>query len=260
MEEIGWAVDDHIATITLNRPQAHNAFTLPMIREWERLLARSKNDDDIRVVVLTGAGDRAFCSGVDLSWLAEAHTPLQRKRDLHEGIQRVALAVDDLDKPIIAAINGVAVGAGLDMALMCDMRVMSTTARLSEGYVKLGLAPGDGGAYYLPRLIGIARALELLLTGDYVDADAALRIGLVNRIATPELLSAETLRLAAALAANPPASVRMIKRATRQSANVDLRTALDLASSHLAVLATTEDAAEALAAVREKRVGSYYGR
>jgi enoyl-CoA hydratase/carnithine racemase len=258
-EEITWSAKDWIGTITLNRPQARNAFTLSMIREWERLLRSSKDDDDVRVVVLTGAGDRAFCSGVDLSWVADKRTPLQRKRDLHEGIQRVALAVDDLDKPIIAAINGVAVGAGLDMALMCDMRVMSTTAQLSEGYVKLGLAPGDGGAYYLPRLIGISRALELLLTGESIGADEALRIGLVNRVASPELLGSETMRLARAIAVNPPASVRMIKRVTRQSASVDLRTALDLASSHLAVLATTKDAAEALAAVKEKRAGLYNG-
>lgn len=259
-EFIKWSVADGIATITLNRPEARNAFTLPMIREWERLLKSSADNDDVRVVVLTGTGERAFCAGVDLSWLTDDHTPLQRKRELHEGIQRVALAVEDLDKPVIAAINGVAVGAGLDMALMCDMRVMSTTARLSEGYVKLGLAPGDGGAYYLPRLIGISRALELLLTGDSVDAEEALRIGLVNRVAAPEQLGAETTRLARSLAANPPASVRMIKRATRQSASIDLRTALDLASSHLAILATTEDAAEALTALKEKRAGQYYGR
>ncbi len=263
MEELRWSVNDGVGTIVLNRPQARNAFTFPMIREWERLLRAAKDDDDVHVVVLTGAGDRAFCAGVDLSSLTTAHpdrTPLDRKRELHDEIQRVALAVEDLDKPIIASINGVAVGAGLDMALMCDMRVMSTSARLSEGYVKLGLAPGSGGAYYLPRLVGLSKALELLLTGDFVDADEALRIGLVNRIAAPDQLAAETARLARTVADNPPMSVRMIKRATRQSATADLRTALDLISSHVAVLATTQDAAEALAAFREKRSGHYYGR
>lgn len=260
MKEICWSVEDTVGTITLNRPKSRNSFTLPMIREWERLLKQCRDDNGVRVVVLTGAGDRAFCSGVDLSWLGEERTPLERKRDLHDGIQRVALAVDDLDKPLIASINGVAVGAGLDMALMCDMRVMSTTARLSEAYVKLGLAPGDGGAYYLPRLVGISRALELLLTGDAIGADEALRIGLVNRVAAPDQLLSETMRLARALAANPPQSVRMIKRAARQSASIDLRTALDLASSHLALLATTDDAAEALAAVKERRGGVYHGR
>jgi enoyl-CoA hydratase/carnithine racemase len=260
VDDITLSVEDSIATITLNRPHARNAFSLTMIREWEAMLTSCRRDDDVRVVVLTGAGDSAFCAGVDLSWLGDNRAPLQRKHDLHDGIQRVALAVDDLDKPLVAAINGVAVGAGLDMALMCDMRIMSTSARLSEGYVKLGLAPGDGGAYYLPRLIGISRALELLLTGEFVDAEEALRIGIVNRISAPEQLMSDTMTLARTLAANPPQSVRMIKRATRQSASIDLRTALDLASSHLAVLATTEDAAEALAAVKEKRPGRYRGQ
>jgi enoyl-CoA hydratase/carnithine racemase len=260
VDHVKSSLDNGVYTIVLNRPEARNAFTLPMLRDWEELLRSCMKDDAVRVVVLTGAGDRAFCSGIDLSWLTDEHTPLERKYDLHNGIQRIALAVDELDKPIIAAMNGVAVGAGLDMALMCDIRVMSATARVSEGYVKLGLAPGNGGAYYLPRLVGIAKALELLLTGDFIDADEALQMGLVNRVVPPERLAEETAKLAQAIAANPPASVRMIKRATRQSVDIDLRTALDLVSSHVALLATTGDQAEALAALREKRTGNYSGR
>ena len=154
VDELGWSIRDGIGTILLNRPDSRNAFTFEMIREWERLLRAAKNDDDVRVLVLTGAGDKAFCSGVDLASISNANpnlTPLERKLQLHDDIHRVALALEDLDKPIIASINGVAVGAGLDMALMCDMRIMSTSARVSEGYVKVGLTPGDGGAYYLPR-------------------------------------------------------------------------------------------------------------
>jgi enoyl-CoA hydratase/carnithine racemase len=263
MDELQWSLDSGIGTITLNRPEARNAFTLPLIREWERMLRAAKDDDDVRVLVVTGAGDDAFCSGGDMSSVLAAdpsRTPLARKLELHDVIHRVAFAVNDLDKPIIASINGVAVGAGLDMALMCDMRVMSTSARLSEGYVRLGLAPGDGGAYYLPRLVGISKALELLLTGEFIDADEALRIGLVNRIAAPDELAAQTMRLAQTIAAHPPITVRMIKRACYQSANTDLRTALDLISSHLAILAVTEDAAEALAAFNEKRPPRYHGR
>ena len=260
MEHLDWSITDGVGTIVLNRPESRNAFTLAMIRDWEDLLRSCRTDDDVRVVVLTGAGERAFCAGIDLSWLTDARTPLQRKTDLHAGIQRIALAVEDLDKPIIAAINGVAVGAGLDMALMCDMRVMSSTAYVSEGYVKLGLAPGGGGAYFLPRLVGLAKAQELLLTGDVVDAEEALRIGLVNRVAEPGELMAETTALARAIAANPPASVRMIRRVTRQSASLELRPALDLVSSHVAILTTTHDVAEALSAVTEKRAGRYLGR
>ncbi|EKF21196.1 enoyl-CoA hydratase/isomerase family protein [Mycolicibacterium hassiacum DSM 44199] len=262
-DDLLWSVRDGVGTITLNRPESRNAFTFPMIRRWAQILRDAKTDDDVRVIVLTGAGDKAFCSGVDLSAISNANpdlTPLQRKQQLHDEIHRVALALEDLDKPVIASINGVAVGAGLDMALMCDLRIMSVSARVSEGYVKVGLTPGDGGAYYLPRIVGTAKALELLLTGDFIDAHEALRIGLVNRIAEPENLQAETLRLARSIADHPPITVRMIKRATYQSANTDLRTALDLISSHFAVVAATEDAAEALRAMQEKRTPHYRGR
>ncbi|WP_174183774.1 enoyl-CoA hydratase/isomerase family protein [Nocardia barduliensis] len=263
MPDLEWRLEQGVGTITLNRPQARNAFTFDMIREWARLLEAAKRDDEVKVVVLTGAGEQAFCSGVDLGSISNANkdlTPLQRKSQLHDEIHQVALAVEALDKPLIAAINGVAVGAGLDMALMCDMRVMSRSAKVSEGYVRVGLTPGDGGAYYLPRIVGTSKALELLLTGDFIDADEALRIGLVNRLAEPERLAEVTGALAAQLAAAPPVTVRMIKRATYQSAGTDLRTALDLISSHFAVVAATEDAAEALAAMREKRAPNYVGR
>ncbi|WP_205015412.1 enoyl-CoA hydratase/isomerase family protein [Mycolicibacterium hodleri] len=263
MDELLWSVQDGVGTITLNRPDSRNAFTFPMIHEWERLLRDARTNDDVRVIVLTGAGDRAFCSGVDLSAISNADpnlTPLERKSQLHEEIHRIAFALEDLDKPVIAAINGVAVGAGLDMALMCDMRIMSTSARVFEGYVKVGLTPGDGGSYYLPRIVGTAKALELLLTGDSVDAEEAMRIGLVNRIAAPELLAEETARFARSIADHAPVTVRMIKRATYQSANTDLRTALDLVSSHFAVVAATEDAAEALQAMKDKRAPQYRGR
>lgn len=263
MEDLLWSVHDGVATIRLNRPQARNAFTFPMIHRWAQLLQDAKNDDSVRVVVLTGTGDKAFCSGVDLSSISNANpdlTPLQRKSQLHDEIHQVALALADLDKPVIASINGVAVGAGLDMALMCDLRIMSTAAKLSEGYVKVGLTPGDGGAYYLPRIVGTSKALELLLTGEFIDAHEALRIGLVNRLAEPEQLEAETLKFARSIAEHAPVTVRMIKRATYQSANTDLRTALDLISSHFAVVAATEDAAEALSAMAEKRPPRYIGR
>ena len=263
MDDLQWSVSDGVGTIRLNRPQARNAFTFDMIREWAQILRAAKSDDAVRVIVLTGTGDKAFCSGVDLGSISNANpnlTPLQRKSQLHDEIHQVAHALADLDKPVIASINGVAVGAGLDMALMCDLRIMSTTAKVSEGYVNVGLTPGDGGAYYLPRIVGISKALELLLTGEFIDAAEALRIGLVNRLAAPEDLTEETQRFARSIADQAPVTVRLIKRATYQSADVDLRTALDLISSHFAVVAATEDAAEALAALKEKRPPNYIGR
>ncbi|MFB1298549.1 enoyl-CoA hydratase/isomerase family protein [Mycobacterium sp. pW049] len=263
MEDLVWTVDGGVGTIRLNRPESRNSFTFTMIGRWAEILRQVRHDDDVRVVVLTGTGDKAFCSGVDLGQISNADpdlTPLQRKSQLHDQIHLVALALADLDKPVIASINGAAVGAGLDMALMCDLRIMSTSARVSEGYVKVGLTPGDGGAYYLPRLVGTSKALELLLTGEFIDADEALRIGLVNRLAAPEDLTAATAAFAQSIAAMPPVTVRMIKRATYQSADIDLRTALDMISSHFAVVAATEDAAEALAAMKERRPASFVGR
>jgi enoyl-CoA hydratase/carnithine racemase len=259
MADLEYSVADGVGTLLLNRPERRNAFTLAMIEEWASIVRAARTDDAVRVFVLTGAGD-AFCSGGDLAFLSEASTALERKRQLFDQIQRVALAMDDFDKPTIAAVNGAAVGAGMDMALMCDMRVAARSARFSEGYINVGLVPGDGGCYYLPRLVGMGRALELLLTGDFVDAVEAERIGLVNRVVEDEALLDETNALARKLAAASPIALRMIKRATYQSARVDLRTALDLVSSHFGVVSTTDDHAEAMAATRERRAPEFKDR
>ena len=259
MADLEYTVADGIGTILLNRPHRKNAFTIEMIDQWARILVEARTDPDVRVIVLTGAGD-AFCSGVDLSSMdGERPSPLQRKEQLTDHIHRVPYALEDLDKPVIAAINGAAVGAGMDMALMCDMRIMARSARLSEGYIRVGLVPGDGGCYYLPRLVGQAKALELLLTGDFIGAEEAARIGIANHVVDDDDLIAATTRLARKLADAPPVAVRTIKRAVYQSARADLRTALDLISSHMSVVTSTQDSAEALAAFREKRPGRYVG-
>ena len=259
MADLEYAVAEGIGTILLNRPHRKNAFTAEMIDQWARILVEARTDPDVRVIVLTGAGD-AFCSGVDLSSMSgERPSPLQRKEHLTDHIHRIPYALEDLDKPVIAAINGVAVGAGMDMALMCDMRIIARSARLSEGYIRVGLVPGDGGCYYLPRLVGQAKALELLLTGDFIDAEEAARLGIANHVVDDDDLPAATTRLARKLADAPPVAVRTIKRAVYQSARADLRTALDLISSHMSVVTSTQDSAEALAAFRDKRPGRYVG-
>lgn len=264
MADLEYSVEDGVGTILLNRPHRKNAFTMEMIDQWAQILRDVRTDPGVRVVVVTGAGD-AFCSGVDLGQYSgrgegsRRPTPLERKEQLTERIHRVAYALEDLDKPVIAAVNGVAVGAGMDMALMCDMRIMARSARLSEGYIRVGLVPGDGGCYYLPRLIGTARALELLLTGDFIDADEAFRLGIANQVVDDAGLAAAVATLARKLAGAPPVAVRTIKRAVYQSARADLRTALDLISSHMAVVTSTEDSAEALAAFREKRRPTFTG-
>jgi enoyl-CoA hydratase/carnithine racemase len=145
------------------------------------------------------------------------------------------------------------------MALMCDIRIMARSARVSEGYIRVGLVPGDGGCYYLPRLVGVAKALELLLTGDFIDADEAARIGLVNHVVDESELDGAVQVLARKIADGPPVVVRMIKRATYQSMHTDLRTSLDLISSHTGVVGLMSDSAEAMAAFREKRKPRYTG-
>jgi len=238
--------DNGIATLTLNRPEKKNAFTLEMIDEWITALEKWRLDAEVKVIVVTGAGNE-FCSGVDFASFAGNKNPgpYEMKTILWEKIHRIALTLEDIDKPVIAAMAGVAVGAGLDMALMCDLRFVAESARFSEGYVKVGLVPGDGGAYFLPRLVGVSKALELLWTGDYIDAAEALRIGMVNRVYSEDELLSKTIEFAESLADGPSAVIRMIKRATYQSSRTDLRTALDLISSHMGVIRESEDSRRA---------------
>ena len=241
-EHLTFSVADGIARIVLNRPERMNAFTFGMIDAWHAALQQCRTDDAVKVVIVTGAGS-AFCSGGDIVEMGErlTQTPEQRKNELFNRIERIPLALEDLDKPVIAAVNGVATGAGMDMALMCDMRFAAASARFAETYVRVGLVPGAGGAHFLPRLVGVAKALELFLTGDFIDAQEALRIGVVNKVFPDETLMSEAERIARRIAKAPSLTVRMIKRAIYQGMRNDLRTNLDLISSHYAVITATEE-------------------
>jgi enoyl-CoA hydratase/carnithine racemase len=253
-------VADGVQTILLNRPERKNAFTMDMVDGWAAALRSAAADDAVRCVLVTGAGD-SFCSGVDLDELsAIAMTPLARKRMLTERVHQVALALADLDKPVVGVLRGVSVGAGMDMALLCDMRLAGTSARFSEGYIKVGLVPGDGGAWLLPRLVGSAKALELLLTGDFIDAAAALSLGLVNHVFPDDELDARAAELTRKLVAVPPVQAAMIKRLVRQSETIDLRTHFDLVSSHFGIVSALEDYTEAQTAFRERRPARFVGR
>ncbi|HBV98503.1 MAG: enoyl-CoA hydratase [Peptococcaceae bacterium BICA1-7] len=263
---------NYIATITLNRPEKLNAFSVSMLNGWVEALKDAQSDDHVRVIVITGAG-RAFCAGGDVGAMKKGEgffseqdfPPLgtnntyHKKKSLWELIHRVPLTLENIDKPVICAVNGDAIGAGCDMALMCDLRVAAESARFSEGYVKLGLVPGDGGAFLLPRLIGLPRALELLWTGDLISAPEALQMGLVNRVAPGEKLLEETYRLAEKIAQGPPLAIRMIKRAVYQGLKSDFKTSLDLISSHMAIITETEDHREGVNALLEKRKPVFKG-
>ncbi len=250
-QEILFKKEDGIATITLNCPERKNSFSMDMIDLWVNALGQWRTDPEVKVIVLTGSGD-SFCAGAYFApaqdGAATAPTAFDHKSNLWERIHRIPLTLEDTDKPVIAALNGVAVGAGLDMALMCDIRFAAESARFSEGYVKVGFVPGDGGAYYLPRLVGVAKALELLMTGDFILAPEAERIGMVNKVFPDDQLMEETYKFARRLADGPTKVIQLIKRAVYQSSRVDLRTALDMVSSHMGVIRTTKDSQEAMKA------------
>jgi enoyl-CoA hydratase/carnithine racemase len=255
MAELEYSRDGAVGTILLNRPEQKNAFTLNMLDLWGDALVEAKDDPNVRVLVLRGQGD-AFCAGVDLGRVDDemGTGPLEFKELLRQRVQRIPRLLQDLDKPLIAAISGPAVGAGLDMALMCDMRLAARSARLCESYIKVGFVPGAGGCYYLPRIVGIAKAFEIFMTGDFFDAEEARDMGLVNRVYDDDLLLEETYALAKRMAKAPPVVAGMIKRALYQSADADLRTSLDLVSSHMGIVRSTTESRQAFTQLRSKIV------
>ncbi len=255
-DQLKFSVDDGIGRIVLNRPERMNAFTFEMIDAWRAAIEECRRDDAVKVVIVTGAG-AAFCSGGDIVEMGDRleQTPEQRKAELFDRIERIPLALEDLDKPVIAAVNGVATGAGMDMALMCDLRYAAQGARFAETYVNVGLVPGAGGAHFLPRLVGVSKALELFWTGDFIDAEEAMRIGIVNKVFPDADLLTEVEKIARKIAKAPPLTLRMVKRAIYQGMRNDLRTNLDLISSHYAVITATDRHKEAVRSFIAKRGG-----
>lgn len=253
-------VDDKVATLTLNRPEKLNAFTDDMLLSLVAHIDACEVRDDIAVVILTGAG-RGFCSGGDVSAMgAEAdNRPHLTKQHVWNVIQAFPKRLARFDKPVIAAVNGVATGGGMDLALACDIRVAAASARFAETYARIGLMPGGGGAYFLPRLVGRAMALELLLTADFIDAATAYRIGLVNHVYADVELMAQARELARRMARMPPLSLKLIKRAVEHGLNADMVASFDLISSHIAIAKSGPDHAEAIRAFRDKRDGEYCG-
>ena len=267
-EQILYDKSGGVATITLNRPERMNAFTDAMIREWAAALEDARLDHDVRAVIVTGAG-RGFCAGADLrsgsgvGETARADAPpaaADRRNWLRDGVHAVPRAVQLLDKPYIAAVNGAAVGAGMDMASMADIRIASDAAKFAMSYVKVGLIPGDGGCYFLPRIVGIAKALELIWTGDTFDAAEAQRIGYVTKVVPAVDLMVTATEFAHRLAEGPAVAMQLAKRLLYRGMDASWNEAFEMAGQAMAIAQSTEDAREGPRAFVEKRPPKFTGR
>jgi 2-(1,2-epoxy-1,2-dihydrophenyl)acetyl-CoA isomerase len=260
MSHILFEAADGIGRITLNRPEKLNAFFGTMRQELIEVLERANADESVRVVIVTGAG-RAFCSGGDV----EAMSKLQASGDtttfnkLLAAGKRIVTLIHEARVPYIAAINGVAAGAGCNLALACDYRIASLNAKLGQTFVKIGLHPDWGGTFLLPRLVGPSRAMELMLSGRLVEPEEALRIGMVDRLAEPDNLLQVAGEMAAMIAGAPPIAVRGIKRAVHASEKNDLSTQIDLESANQLEAFLSDDSAEGMCAFFEKRTPQFHG-
>ncbi|MEM6999774.1 MAG: crotonase/enoyl-CoA hydratase family protein [Pseudomonadota bacterium] len=252
----------HVLVLTMSSPDTRNALTgEEQFGDIESTCIDINNDASVRAVILTGEGS-AFCAGGNVKDMRDrtglfAGDPFDQADSYRKGIQRIPRAIHSLNVPIIAAVNGPAVGAGCDLATMCDIRIASSKAMFAESFVKLGIIPGDGGAWFLPRAVGFSNACKMAFTGAPVQAEEALRMGLVSEVVEPDLLLDRSVELAQEIASNPPHAVRLTKQLMRASESSSLDTLLDQSAAFQAVCHAEPDHAEAVAAFFEKRPGNY---
>jgi 2-(1,2-epoxy-1,2-dihydrophenyl)acetyl-CoA isomerase len=253
-------IEDRVGTITLNRPDRLNALTVEMVAELREALVMLSGSGEVRCLVLTGAG-RAFCAGADLGVLKDlaARRDADMGRRLVDGARGVYRAMLEAPQPVLCALNGPAAGGGANLALACDLRLASDAASLGQVFGRLGLHPDWGGSYFLPRLVGTAKALELFLDAEMVDARRCLELGLVNRVVPAAALAAETRRWAGRIAAAPPEAVRRVKRSVNASGASSLEEMLDRELEAQLACFATDDFAEGLAAFLEKREPHFTG-
>lgn len=264
MKQIISSLEKHILTVTLNRPDIHNAIShQTMIDEIVEVIKETNENPDIRVMILTGAGS-SFCAGGNIKDMRDKTDMFSGdipslEQAYKAGIQRIPHAMSTLKVPAIAAVNGAAVGAGFDLAMMCDIRIGSESARFAESFVKLGIIPGDGGAWFLPRKIGPARAAQLALTGEMIDSNKALEWGIISERVSRETLLSRANEIATLIAQNPPLAVKATKKLLQQSEELQLTEMLDLCAKTQAKLHHTNDHLEAVNAFLEKRSGNFTG-
>ena len=255
--------DGPVVTLTMDEPASRNALTgNSAVEEFVAACARIAADPSVRVAIVTGAGP-VFSSGGNVKdmrrFFSEEATPAAIAQEYRHGIQRLALAVYHLEVPAIAAVNGAAMGAGCDLACMCDIRIAAQNASFAESFVKVGIIPGDGGAWLLPRTVGRSKAAEMAFTGEPIDAAEALACGLVSRVVPAESLMDAARALAARIAANPGPALRMTKRLQREAEHLRLESLLELSAGYQALAHKTPEHREAVTAFIEKRKPRFDG-
>ena len=249
---------DGVVTLTLNRPEVMNSFNFALLHALKAEIEALRFNPDIRVIIITGIGEKAFCSGADLKERVTL-TPIQVKEYIFT-IRNLFTSIEQLNKPVIAAVNGVALGGGTELALASDIRIASMNANLGLTETRLAIIPGGGGTQRLPRLVGKGKAKELIFTGQRVGAEEALKIGLVNKICEPEALLDECNKMAAMICETGPIAIEQAKYAINYGLETDLNTGLAIESNAYWICIPTEDRLEGLAAFREKRQPVYKGK
>ncbi len=253
-KDIIYTVENYLGIITLNRPESLNAFTDNMLNEWADAIESAKGDTNVRVLIVTGAG-RGFCSGMDVRATASRGQPsplYTRRNYLRLSVHKVPRALETLDKPYIAAINGPAAGAGMDMASLADIRIMSDKARVGMNYVRMGLLPGDAGCYFLPRIVGVAKALEMIWSGQMIDAEEALRIGYVSKVVPHDQLMSVTKDFCRQFT-QAPVATQFAKRLVWRGIDLFRNINLEMAEMAMLINSSSPDTAEGPRAWIEKR-------
>ncbi|RPJ00129.1 MAG: enoyl-CoA hydratase [Deltaproteobacteria bacterium] len=253
--------EEKVATLTLNRPDKLNAFGGNMRQEILEALEVASQDKEIRAIVITGAG-KAFCAGGDVNEFVAETSQIMPKNATSERptMSKIVALINQVEKPVIASVNGVAAGGGCNLALACDIRIASDRARFSEVFTKRGVHPDWGGIYFLPRLVGYAKAAELIFTGDIISAQEAFRIGLVNRVVPHDELSLATRELAQKIVRNAPLPIALAKRGLQNFYKMDLSQALDYEAYTIGICVNTEDRKEGFRSFLEKREPRFVGR
>ena len=257
-DDVVMQVTEGVAWVTLNRPDSMNAINNGVREAIPRLLDQAQADDAVRVVVVQGAGPKAFCTGADIrEFNPVASLALDRQRRVHANWIN---AFERLRKPVIASIHGYCLGGGLEIALCCDIRIAADNAQFAESFLRVGLVSGDGGAWFLPRVIGLSRAYEMTFTADFIKADKAEKWGLASYVVPLDKLLDEAMTMAQKIAAQPPVSLRLCKKILRESQHMPLSASLEMAAGMQAIVQATKDQHEAVNAMLEKRKPTFTGK